>query len=421
MTLRYQASRIIKGALYRPKTRGGGLAINGGTPVRDKRVPWPPWPSFDLKDRLELIRTFESGKWWYGEKVKEFESRFAALQDAKYCITCSTGTIGLEIAMQAHGIKPGDEVLVPAFSFVATATAVARMGGKPVFVDVDSSWCLDPDAIEAAITSRTTGVLPVHFGGRVADMDKIRVVADRRGLRVYEDAAHAWGSAWKGKGAGVLGRGGVFSFQMFKNLTAGEGGAITSDDEEFADKCRSIVNCGRVKSKAWYYHAELGTNARITELQASLLLTQLDKLPAQTARRERNAAILDRGLSDIEGFVLQPGDGRISRRSYHFYAFRIDAERFGCDRMQFVKACQAEGLPVTEMYYPEPLYRQPVFYEHPSGDYRNVKCPVAEDLAWKSAIWLNHWLLLGSESDMHQIVEIIRKVKTYATEIPSAK
>lgn len=418
--MRYQASRMLKGVLYRPKTKRGGLAINGGSPVRDARVPWPPWPSIDLRDRVELLRTFESGKWWFGEKVKAFEARFAELQGAKHCITCSTGTIGLELMMQAHGIRPGDEVLVPAFSFVATATAVARMGGTPIFVDVDDSWCLSPKAMEAAITPKTKAVLPVHFGGRVADMDEIRRIADRHGLTVYEDAAHAWGSAWKGKGAGALGRGGVFSFQMFKNLTSGEGGAIVTDDDVFADKCHSLVNCGRVKSQPWYYHVELGTNARITELQASLLLTQLDKLDAQMARRERNAAILDRGLSGIEGLELQAGDSRISRRSYHFYPFRIVAERFGCDRLQFIRACQAEGLPVTEMYYPEPLYRQPVFFDHPSGAYKEVSCPMAEDLAWNSAVWLNHWLLLGTEADMAQAVEIIRKVKTRAEEIPPA-
>lgn len=418
MGIRYRASRLVKGTLFRPRARREGLAINGGTPVRDPRIPWPPWPSVDLSDRVELLRTFESGKWWFGPKVKDFEARFAERQGARHCITCSTGTIGLELVMQAHGIQPGDEVLVPAFTFVATATAVARMGGVPVFVDVDDSWCMDPKALEPALTPRTRAILPVHFAGRIADMDAIGRVAEQHGLTVYEDAAHAWGAAWKGKGAGALGRAGVFSFQMSKNLTAAEGGAIVTDDDAFADECRSLVNCGRGKDQPWYHHVRMGTNARITELQASLLLTQLEKLEEQMRRRERNAAILDRGLAGIDGLSLQPGDPRITRHAYHYYLFRIDPERFGCDRMQFIKACQAEGLPLSETFYPEPLYRQPVFRDHPSGRYRDVRCPVSEDLAHRSAVWLNHWLLLGQPADMHQIVEIVHKVKDRAAEIP---
>jgi dTDP-4-amino-4,6-dideoxygalactose transaminase len=373
----------------------------------------------DVRDRVELLKTFESGEWWFGDRVANFEEAFARFQSAKHCITCSTGTIGLEIMMQAAGIKPGDEVIVPAFTFVATATAVARMGGKVVFADVDDSWCMDPDLVEPLITERTRAIMPVHFGGRVADMDKFTDLASKHGLQLFEDACHSWGSQWKGKGTGALGKAGVFSFQMFKNLSAAEGGAIVTDDDDFADLCRSIVNCGRAKDSPWYHHSIMGTNARITELQGSILGTQLEKLGGQTDKRIENAKILDAGLSDIEGLTLQRGDSRVSRRGYHLYPLRIDAAQFGCTRLQFIKAAQAEGLPISERFYTEPVYRQPVFYDDPSDDYREVCCPVSEDLAWRSAMWLGHTLLLGSKEDMQHIVEIVQKVKRNASDIPA--
>lgn len=418
MSRRQRVLRTLVGLASHQKSVSDPPAALGGPAYRDKRIPWPKWPIHGNKERIELLRVLEGGNWWYGARVEKFEAQFAEYQGGKYCVTCSTGTIALEVMMQVLGMPrdgPPAEVIVPAFTFIATASAVARMGGKPVFVDVDDSWCLDPERLEEAITENTKAIMPVHFAGRVANMDRIQEIADKHDLKVLEDACHSWGSKWENKGTGALSLGGAFSFQMFKNLSAAEGGAIVTDDEAFADSCRSVVNCGRTKNAPWYNHPELGTNARITEMQAALLLAQLERLPAQTELRAVNAKILDEGLNDIEGLALQQGDARITRRGHHLYCFRIDEALFGCSRLAFIRACQAEGLPISEMYYPEPVYNQPIFKR--LQPVQPHACPVSEDLAWNSAAWLNHWLLLGTAEDMQDIVQIVRKVKHHAHQL----
>lgn len=380
------------------------LAMFGGEAVRKR--PWPSWPIYGDAERDLLHEVFESGLWWYGERVKQFERDFSSFQGAAFSASCTSGTTAAEIFFQAAGIGAGDEVIVPPYTFFATASSVARVGATPVFADVDDSWCLDPDAVETAINPRTKAVVPVHFGGRIADMDRLNGIAEKHGLVVMEDACHAWGARWRGRGAGALGTAGVFSFQASKNITAGEGGAITSDDEELIDKCRALINCGRRKGSHWYCHAYIGTNARMTEMAAALLLGQLTRLDDQTERRIRNAAILDRALEAIEGLTPQPGDGRITRRGYHLYCIRFDAERFGCSRERFVEAAQAEGLPISAGYG-MPLYSQEAW-----GDrYDGCRCPVAEDLCCRSGLWILNTLLLGDEEDMGDIVRIFEKIR----------
>ncbi len=386
------------------------LALFGGKPVRNPDKKWPSWPIFDEKEKKALIDILECGKWFYGEKVKEFESEYARFQDAKYCVSCSSGTTALEITLQAIGIKPGDEVIVPPYTFIATASSVVRMGGIPIFVDVDDSWCIDPELIEKAITPKTKAIIPVHFGGRFCDIDKINEVATKNNLTVIEDACHAWGGKWEGKGAGTLGLGGVFSFQMSKNITAGEGGAIVTNDENFADLCRSLVNCGRSKTGPWYHHERIGTNARMNEFTAGILLAQLTRAEQQFFIREMNGTYLNSKLKDIPGIYPQPPSNRITRRPYHLYCVRIKEEEFGCSREAFVKAAQAEGLPISPGY-PIPLYKQPAFANADFYDYSNCKCPVAEDLCYKSGMWIPHHILLGIKDDMEDIVRIFVKLK----------
>lgn len=389
------------------------LAVHGGAPVRPPEKSWPKWPVFDDAERAALNEVLESGKWWYGARVAQFERDYAAFHDAKFGVTCNSGTAAAEIAMQVIGLQPGDEVIVPPYTFIATASAVMRMGGVPVFVDVDESWCLNPALIEAALTPRTKAIMPVHFGGRVADMDAINAIGQQHGLAVIEDACHSWGAKYKQKGTGGLGLGGVFSFQYSKNITAGEGGIILSDDEAFADACRSVSNCGRAKSSEWYGHALLGTNARMTEFGAALLGAQLSRLEAQTVLREKNGAFLNAKLGEIEGIIPQPSSNRTTRRAYHLYCLRIDPERFGCSREKFAEAAQAEGLPIGPGYA-IPLYEQPVFKEHPTHDYRRYHCPVTEELCHSSGLWFIHQILLGSEQDMEDIAAIVTKIKANA-------
>ncbi|MCX5759603.1 MAG: DegT/DnrJ/EryC1/StrS family aminotransferase, partial [Candidatus Hydrogenedentes bacterium] len=387
------------------------LALHGGAPVRNAQSAWPSWPVFDDAERKALNEVLESGKWRFGDRVKQFEKDYSAFQDAGCCVTCTTGTAAAEICFQVMNIGPGDEVIVPPYTFVATASSVMRVGATPIFADVDESWCLSPDAVEAAITPRTKAIVPVHFGGRVADMDRLNAIAAKHGILVMEDACHSWGSRWKGKGTGALGKAGVFSFQNSKNITAAEGGAILTDDATFAEQCRAITNCGRLKGSLWYEHALLGTNARLTEFAAALLSAQLSRLEAQTLLRESNAAILNEALSRIEGITIQSGDPRITRRGYHLYCVRLDAAAFGCTRDKFEAAAEAEGMSIGAGYE-IPLYKQPVMakYSH-LHDYSKDCCPVTEDLCYRSGMWFVHQLLLGTEDDMQDIIAIFKKIK----------
>jgi len=400
------------------------LALLGGKPVRTK--PFVEWPVFGDAERRNLLRVFESGKWWYGETVKEFEEKYAAYQDAKFGITCVNGTAALEIALVACGIGAGDEVIVPPYTFVATASAVLKVNAIPVFVDIDiDTFNIDVSQIEAAITNKTKAIMPVHFAGLPADMDAINRIAKKHGLKVIEDAAHAWGTKWKGKGAGALGDCGGFSFQMSKNITSGEGGIVLTDSEEISLQARSYSNVGRGVGTPWYEHYILAGNYRMTELQAAILLAQLERLPAQVKKREANAQILDAELSKIEGIKILKRDKRVTQRSYHLYIVRYDQQGFGgLPREKFCQAVQAEGVP---MYggYPHPVYRNPLFLRRGKGpkfcplscpyygkdlDYSKVFCENAER-ACKEALWLRHSILLGTRRDMLAVARAIRKVR----------
>jgi len=224
------------------------LAIFGGTPQRTK--PFPSWPAFDENEEQALLEVLRSGKWWrysYGEavelkelevdqprsKVAEFQEAFARFQGARYGIACANGTAAIEVALKGLGVGPGDEVIVPAYTFIATASAVLMVNAVPIFVDIDSeTFNIDPGRVEEAISARTKAIIPVHFAGQAADMDSLLNIAKRRNLLVVEDAAHAHGATWKGKGLGSIGHAGTFSFQASKNMTAGEGGLITTNDRD---------------------------------------------------------------------------------------------------------------------------------------------------------------------------------------------
>ncbi len=397
-------------------------ALLGGTPVRGPGHAWPAWPVTDAASREALLRVFDSGAWWYGEEVRAFEREYAAFQGTAHCVTVNSGTAAAEVLLQALGIGPGDEVIVPPYTFMATATAVLRVGATPVFADVDATWCLDPEAAAACITPRTRALHPVHFGGVMADLPRLQALADAHGLRLIEDAAHAWGSAWDEQGAGTCDAGGVFSFQHSKNLTAGEGGAITTDDGELAERCRSITHSGRVfpGPGPHHYFGPLGTNARLTELQAALLRVQLARLPEETARRAANAARLDAALAQLPGLTPQPIDPRQTRRAVHLYCLRLDTEAFGCDRDTLLRAAAAEGLPLKPGY-PTPVYAQPVFQEADRRDYTGVHCPVAEDLCANSAVWIPHTVLLAPPEEMGDVVAILTKLHAHAHALTRAE
>jgi dTDP-4-amino-4,6-dideoxygalactose transaminase len=341
------------------------LALDGGE--KTCTAPWPTWPVWDDAERQGLLGVLESGNWWYGEKVREFEKRFAEFQGARFGVTATSGTTALEAALLALGIGAGDEVIVPPYTFMATASAVLRVNALPIFADIlPRTLCIDPEDVKRKITSRTKAVIPVHLGGFVADMDRLLAISQERGIAIVEDACHSWGSQWKGKGTGALGRCGVFSFQASKNISSGEGGIILTDDESLAEDCRSFTNCGRRVGGAWYQHFVLGSNLRLTEFQAALLLAQLGRLEGHTLRRQANARILDEGLAGIPGIITLEQDPRMTRRSYHLYCFRLDLRRLGVPRERFLQALAAEGVPAWAGY-DKPLYANPLFTQQRSG------------------------------------------------------
>ena len=398
------------------------LAINGGEKMCANT--WPTWPMWDDRERRALLDVLESGKWWYGERVKEFEAAYAAFQDARYGVTATSGTTALEAALLAIGVGAGDEVIVPPYTFVATASAVLRVNAVPIFADIEPhTLCIDPADVERKITPRTKAVIPVHLAGFVADMDRLNALAKVHHLAIVEDACHSWGGKWKGKGTGALGACGVFSFQASKNITSAEGGIMLTDDEEVAEQCRSFTNVGRRKGGAWYEHVLLGSNLRLTEFQAALLLAQLSRLEEHTLKREANAKILNRGLRDIPGIAVIEDDPRITRRAYHLYCFRLDQGKLGVTRERFLEALSAEGVPSTAGYT-TPLYKNPLFQHRHEGakgcpvscpyhghpvDYTAVSCPVCEQVC-RDTCWIFHTALLADEQHMRGIVAAVSKV-----------
>lgn len=396
-------------------------AILGGQPVCS--FSWPRWPVHDDAEKKLLLEVLQSGNWWCGEKVAEFEQEFASFQGAARGVACTNGTTAIEMGLRALGVVEGDEVIVPSYTFIATASAAVTIGAVPVFADIDpDTLCIDADDAEQKVTSRTRAIVPVHVAGRIADMKKINAVANRCGLAVLEDAAHAWGSQLDGKGAGVIGECGTFSFQITKNLAAGEGGILVTDDEQLAELCRSYSNCGRTKGSRWYDHDVLGSNLRMTEFQAAILIAQLRRLERQIGRRAVNAETLDRTLADVPGLRRLAAAPRMTRRSYHMYAFRVDEAALGISRDRFLEALNAEGVPASAGWY-RPLYKNGVFQNAHLGprhgiraplagkgaDYRTTHCPVCEQVC-RDVVWIPQNVLLADDSHIERLVEAIRRV-----------
>jgi dTDP-4-amino-4,6-dideoxygalactose transaminase len=398
------------------------LAVDGGAPLRTDL--WPEWPIWDEREEAAILDVLRSGQWWSvgGKRVPEFEEEFARYHDAKHAVAVTNGTAALEIALRALGIGCGDEVIVPPYTFIATASSVLAASATPVFVDIDpDSLNIDPGKIEAAITPRTKAIIPVHIAGGPADLDGVLEVAKRHGLAVIEDAAQAHGAEWKGRKVGAIGACGTFSFQASKNLNAGEGGVIITDDDETADRLWSVHNVGRTKSGKWYEHNVLGSNFRMTEWQAAILRCQLERLPEQTALRNENAAYLSELLFDVPGVRTLKRDPRITAHAYHLYVFRCDlAVLGGHSRDEFVRALTAEGVPCYSGYVP--LYKEKVFDLKASGngawcqvgrciDYRAYaeQCPVCEEVC-SDAVWIMQHFLLGTRSDMESIAEAVGKI-----------
>jgi dTDP-4-amino-4,6-dideoxygalactose transaminase len=399
------------------------LALFGGKPVR--KEPFPVWPRVTAGQKEQLLNTLESDSLGIGsDAIKAFEGQFAEFHDAKYCIATSSGTNALWVALKAGGVLAGDEVILPPYTFIATASAVLMANAVPVFVDIDpDTFNIDPILIEKAITERTKAIMPVHIAGNPADMDRINDIAKKHNITVIEDAAQAHGAEWDGVKVGALAAGGIFSFQSSKNMNSGEGGAIISNDDAFMDACFAYYNCGRQRGGEWYEHQIVGGNHRINGMAASLLLPQLKSLGDDMALRDNNRKKLDRALSS-EGLVSLGSYDKATRVANHLYLLRYKADHFNdVPREKFFEAMRAEGVYTYAGY--KPLYREKVFNGKYDDfpwlndiDYSATSCAVTELIADYQSVWLTQNHLLGNDRDTQDIIDAFEKVTTALKKTP---
>lgn len=422
------------------------LAVNGGNPVRDiKSNPWPTWPVWDQKEEKGLLEVLNSGIWSYnGPKELEFNKEFAAFTGTRYAFSAVNGTVTLQLALEALGIGFGDEVILPGLTWQATAAAIADVNAMPVLVDVcEDTWCIDPAEIEKAITPKTKAIIPVHLYGSFADMDAVMDIAQRHNLYVLEDCAHKHGGEWKGKKAGSIGHIGSFSFQLSKHLTAGEGGALTTNNPDLAEKLDALRNCGRRPEGDAYADTDKGAgvysddgnfiqsgNYRITEFQAAILVEGLKRLPEQNCRRDENAIYMNSLLNDLSGVSPLKRDKRETKEAYFNFAFRYHKDDFkGLAVEKFRKALESElGIGVDASY--EPLHACSLYVpltkpsRHNLGeqhwkemDPTRFDLPVCDRIHHEESVCFHHKVLLGSKTDMDGIATAILKIYDNAGEL----
>ncbi len=403
-------------------------AILGGP--RARQDDYPVWPEHDERDVEAVARVVRSGRWggfpFPGPETARFAERFAALQGGGTAVPMVNGTITMEVAMRAAGIGWGDEVIVPAYTFQATAAAPMAAGALPVIVDIDpETYCIDPAAVEAAITPRTRAIIPVHLGAQMADMDAIMRIAEAHDLIVVEDCAHVPGAAWQGRGAGTIGHFGSFSLQSSKTLTSGEGGVLLCRTPELARRASSIIDCGRPKDPAGIEYTQ-GSNYRMTELQAALANVGLDRLPGQIAERAESRAYADRVLGSVPGVRILPADPRMTIPAFYRYVFAVDPDRFGLDHLQVTRALAAEGVPSWIGY--EAMHRYTLFQPQTTRlpvptafpeyfRFETMSFPEAERAAEREAVWLDERIFRAGTDGVDAVVDALRKIQAHAPAI----
>ncbi|NPV07082.1 MAG: DegT/DnrJ/EryC1/StrS family aminotransferase [Anaerolineae bacterium] len=411
------------------------LALNGGTPVRS--APFPERPIFDQLELTALEEVLTSRRWtsapyiFKGDmslsRTYRLERDYAAYHDCRFGIATGSGTDALQIAYAAAGLGPGDEAIMPPNTFIATATPALHLGAVPIFADVDpETLCLDPDAVEAAITDRTRLIVPLHLGGYPADMDRIMEIARRHDLTVVADACHAAGTEWRGRKVAAFSDLSAFSFQQDKQITAGEGGMVTTNDEKLYEQCYVLHNDGRGLGEHGGHFVAQGWNFRMSEFQAALLLAQLSRLDDLLKRKNRNARRLGAGLAQVGGLSWPREDERITAQSYVYPRLRYHAEAFdGLSAATFAEALRAEGIPCGAgsgwTLYRHPLFTESSFRFDTSRrvDYRQVHCPNAEDAAGR---WIGfpQEVMLADERAIDDFVEAVAKIKANLGELAAA-
>ena len=357
------------------------LALDGGPKaVTNKLVGWP---NFDENAIRSVEAVLRSGKvnYWTGPKGMEFERRFAEWQGSKYAVSVATGTAALHVCLAALGIGPGDEVIVPSYTFIATSFSVVQAGAVPRFADVNlDDHCISIESAERLVTPRTKAIIPVHLYGNVCDMDKINAFAKKHNLYVIEDNAEAFGGSYKGKKTGTLGHMAACSFCQNKTFTTGgEGGMVTTDDERLTWEARSFrdhgydvkerLNLLALEQKLPYIHNRVGWNYRMTEMQSAIGLAELDRIDTwNMPRRRKNAHILLDALGTLPQVKFMPIDTPERQNGWFVCAFSLDIENMKCDIQQFVKAVGAEGCPAWKVFWPQCHTERAFTQQHGFGD-----------------------------------------------------
>jgi dTDP-4-amino-4,6-dideoxygalactose transaminase len=391
-----------------------------------------------LEESLWLEKVIKSRRWFAGLQGDEpdalgtlFGERFARLHEVRYALPVANGSAAIEIALRALGIRPGDEVIVPAYTFISTATSVLMVGAIPIFADMEpSSYCLDPEDVARRITPRTRAIIPVHLGGHMTDMPSLMEVAEKERIPVIEDCAQAIDSGLEEKKAGKWGALGTFSFQSNKTITSGEGGLITAGDPALAERVVALRAFGRFRTGKGVRSSDLtcqqvSSNYRLSEFQSAVLLAQLEKFPAQDARRQASAHRLTERLREIPGITHVLKQGVRMKHGYYYYLVRYDPVIFtNAQPERLCEALNAEGIPFVPGDR-KALYRHPVFQaENLAGvlspevlnHYRKAAkvdkpdCPETEK-ACACTLILRHQVLLGEDKDMDDIIEALWKVQ----------
>lgn len=399
------------------------LAILGGNKARQQ--DYPEWPVHDERDVEAVSNVIRSGNWggypYPGPETQKFLEQFIALQGGKYGVAMTNGTVTMEVACRAAGIGWGDEVIVPAYTFQATAAAPMAAGAVPVIVDIDpENYCIDPKAVEAAITERTKAVIPVHLGAQMADMDAIMDIAERYNLIVIEDCAHAHGARWNGQGAGTIGHFGSFSMQSSKIMTAGEGGVLLCRDEEHFYRAASIINCGRPSDPDETMYT-MGANYRMGELQSALLNVAIERFPAQAKEREEMAAYMDEALSEIPGVRVLKRDPRHTTRSFYRYIFAMNPEHFGgadhevvCAALHMEGVPNWDGYPAMHMYdlFQPQLSKLPVPSAFPERfAFDQMHFAEAERACNTEAVWFDECIFRAGKKGVDDAVNAVKKIQ----------
>jgi len=398
------------------REEGANLAINGGRPVRKTMLPYGH-QEIGEDDIQAVVEVLRSDFLTTGPRVAEFEQAFAKFVCACWAVAVSSGTAALHAAMYAIGIKPGDEVIVPAITFAATGNCVVFQGGTPVFADVDpDALLLDPSLVEAKITPRTKAIIAVDYTGQPCDYDALRAICDRHGLLLVADACHALGGRYKGHAVGSLADLSTFSFHPVKHMTTGEGGMITTDDAEVVRRLRLFRNHGvtngyrqREDRGSWFYEmVDLGYNYRLTDFQCALGMSQLQKLPGFVKRRQQIARCYNEtllGLPGLEPLMVRPEVDH----AYHLYVVQLVLEKLKGSRAEIFAALRAEGIGVNVHYIP--LHLHP-FYRQRFGT-KSGECPVSE-AAYQRILSLPIFPAM-TDTDARNVIEAVRKVlKAYA-------